>query len=327
MDDQLYRIRPFRDDDFEPEASLSRLTIPGWTMSAEEARRVDAAISRAPIERVKTVVEERGTGTPVAFGYIGNPVDSYDPRTFWVDVRVHPDHRGRGLGRGLAERINAEAERRGALRLWAGSGADDLAGMRFWTRQGFVERRRAWDSRLELANAHPPADHSSRLAEEGISFTTLAEAGKDRPDLFEEICAVDVAVLGDAPRMGPFTPEVFRNFVEGYLKGPGLIPEAAFLAQHGGKIVGLCLFERSEGDPKTLNQMVTGTLREFRGRGIASELKRRSLAYGLSHGYTFFLTSNDSQNRKMWSINERLGYKQERVWVNAEKLLRSEAPP
>ncbi|MCI4337236.1 MAG: GNAT family N-acetyltransferase [Thermoplasmata archaeon] len=326
MDEARYLIRPFQDDDFEPEASLSRLTIPGWTMSADESRRVDAAISRAPIERVKTVVEERATATPVAFGYIGNPVDSYDPKTFWVDVRVHPDHQGRGVARALAEGINAEAERRGAVRLWAGSGAEDSAGMRFWTRRGFVERRRLWDSRLELANAQPPADHSSRLAAEGFTFTTLAEAGPKRRDLFEEICEVDVAVLGDAPRMGPFTPEVFRKFVEGYLQGPGLIPEAAFLAQHGGRIVGLCLFERSEGDPKTLNQMITGTLRAFRGRGVATELKRRSLAYGRAAGYTYFRTSNDSQNAKMWSINERLGYRPERVWIHAEKLLPPAGP-
>ncbi|MCI4361897.1 MAG: GNAT family N-acetyltransferase [Thermoplasmata archaeon] len=326
MDEQRYQIRAFRDEDFEPEASLARLTIPGWTMSAEETRRIDAAAFQPPVERVKTVVEEQATGAAVAFGHIGNAMDSYDPRTFWVDVRVHPDHRGRGLALALMEGIDREAERRGAVRLWAGSSADDFAGIRFWTRNGFIEKRRFWDSRLELATAHPPPDHSKRLAQEGFTFTTFADAGTARRELFDEVCAVNVAVLADAPRMGSFTPEVFRRFVEEYMRGPRFLPEASFLAMKGDKVVGICIFQRSEGDPKILHQEITGTLPAVRGRGVASELKRISLAYGRANGYTQFETSNDSQNVKMWSINQRLGYRQERIWVQAEKLVSSIAP-
>jgi GNAT superfamily N-acetyltransferase len=326
MDEQRYRIRPFRDEDFEPEASLARLTIPGWSMSAEETRRIDAAVFQPPVERVKTVVEERATGVAVAFGHIGNAMDSYDPTTFWVDLRVHPDHRGQGLARALMEGIDREAERRGAVRLWAGSTAADSAGIRFWTRNGFVERRRFWDSLLDLATAHPPADHSKRLAQEGFTFTTFAEAAPGRPGLFDEVCEVNVAVLADAPRLGTFTPELFRRFVEEYMRGPRFLPEASFLALKDGKVVAICFFQQSEGDPKLLHQEITGTLPAARGRGVASELKRISLEYGRANGYTQFETSNDSQNVKMWSINQRLGYRQERTWIQAEKLLAPSAP-
>jgi len=80
--------------------------------------------------------------------------------------------------------------------------------------------------------------------------------------------------------------------------------------------------QRMRGLPDTLDIGFTGTLPEFRGRGIASELKRRAVVYARDHGYRYLVTGNDSLNPRIWAINQKLGFQKWSVLVQAEKLLR-----
>jgi RimJ/RimL family protein N-acetyltransferase len=56
------------------------------------------------------------------------------------------------------------------------------------------------------------------------------------------------------------------------------------------------------------NNMFTGMLRGFRGKGLASAAKIASLRWAAAHGVTRVFTSNDEANAAMLAINRRLGY-------------------
>ena len=53
---------------------------------------------------------------------------------------------------------------------------------------------------------------------------------------------------------------------------------------------------------------VTGVLRAWRGRGIATALKRATIAWAIQHGLTALETGNDEANAGMRAVNARLGY-------------------
>jgi RimJ/RimL family protein N-acetyltransferase len=54
--------------------------------------------------------------------------------------------------------------------------------------------------------------------------------------------------------------------------------------------------------------MFTGTLREFRGRGLGLAVKLASIAWATENGITSLVTTNDERNAPMLAINRRLGY-------------------
>ncbi len=321
MSDETYRIREFRSGDYPAEARVWTRVDPGRVTSAEEIQRFEEKLFTPPMILFKVVVEQRASGEAAGFGYLQSDLESFDPATFWGLAAVDPDHQGNGLGRSLMRTVQLEAERRNARRLWAAVRLDDDRAVRFLERQGFTERRRSWRSRLDLSTAARLPDRTEALAREGISFTTLAEEDLDRPEVLRDLYDLTNATSADEPRLGPFTPISFEQFVERDLHGPTFLADAFFLARAGGRFVAMSSLHRAEGQPEVLEQRFTGTRRDFRGRGIATELKRRTVEYGRTRGYRSIRTGNDSRNDPMLAINRKLGFRPEVQRIHAEKLL------
>lgn len=321
MNHEAYRIRQFAPHDYPEEVEVWTRVDPGRVFTVEERRHFEEKILTPPMVNFKIVAEERSSGTAVGFGYLQSDLESYDPRSFWANVSVHPEHQRQGVGLALAKEIDLEIGRRHARRLWAAVRADDARAVRFLSEQGFVERRRSWRSRLDLARAANLPDRTETLTQQGISFTTLAEEEVDNPEVLRELYDLSVATVADEPRLGPYTPMTFEQFVEMELRGPSFLPDAYFLAREGSRFVSSSALRRAEGEPDTLQQSFTGTRREFRGRGIASELKRRAVEYGRANGYRFIRTGNDSLNQPMLAINRKLGFQREIERIAAEKQL------
>ncbi|WP_285735122.1 N-acetyltransferase [Nocardiopsis sp. ATB16-24] len=81
----------------------------------------------------------------------------------------------------------------------------------------------------------------------------------------------------------------------------------------------LCLLVLVEGTPAAITcyasdgtrmeSSMTGTLREYRGRGLAGYAKAVALHRARERGVTHAYTGNHADNRPMLTINERLGYR------------------
>ena len=54
---------------------------------------------------------------------------------------------------------------------------------------------------------------------------------------------------------------------------------------------------------------MTGTLRDYRGRGLALLVKRATLVNAARRGVEFVSTENDETNGPMLRVNEKLGYR------------------
>lgn len=323
MNDGRYLVRPFSETDCEDESRIWSRLNPEEPTTAEEVRSWLHVLEAPGMFKHFLTIEERSSGRVVGTGSVAHSPWSADREWYWIGVQVDPDHQHRGLGRDLYTVLEGVAASRRALGLWAAVRADHPRGLRFFERAGFVERRRVWISRLDLVAVQPtsPARSPEEWVAGGVEFTTVAEEGAERPEFLERLYRLYSEAGMDVPRMGAPAPASFDQFVDLMFRGPGYLPEGMFLARVGNEYASLTFLAKLPSEPDTLHIDFTGTARAFRGRGIASELKRRSIEFARARGYRYVRTGNDSQNDAIWSINEKLGFRRERVFVQGEKRL------
>jgi GNAT superfamily N-acetyltransferase len=60
--------------------------------------------------------------------------------------------------------------------------------------------------------------------------------------------------------------------------------------------------------PERAENALTAVRRDWRGRGVASHLKRRTLQWAAAHGVSEVYTWTQARNTSMLRLNEHLGY-------------------
>lgn len=321
MPDPEFLLRPFGAADYGEEARIRLQLDPTWSATAEEIQRRESAFFTPPQVLYKVIAEHRATHRVIGVARLATDPESFDPRTFWVNVAVDREFHGRGVSRALADALRAEAATRSASRLWTEVVAQDERSVRFATLQGFVEKRRSWRSRLIVANASLPPDRTDDLRRQGVTFLTLSELDHRSPAVIQDVYRLNARISADEPRLGAYTPVSLEQFVAMDLQGPAFLADAYFLARSSEGFIAMSTLKRSSAEPDTLIQAFTGTLPEHRGRGIATELKRRGTHYARAHGYRSITTGNDSLNHPMLAINRKLGYHPEVVRITSELLI------
>ena len=321
MDGKRYQLRAFGDGDYDALGRLQTERYPELPTSAREEQEWDRALARAHVLNEKWVVEERATGEVVAFASLYQALYSYDPHKFWVLVLVDSRHARQGVGKALASLLNAEAVDHRALCFWTNVRKEDERSLRFAAQEGFRSLRTTWLSVLDLPSSAPlptGSDRSERLEREGVRFTTLAEEGPRRPEVRRRLYELWSEASRDVPRMGDYVPVSFEQF-EAEVDREAIIPEAFFLAGHGDAYVASSHLERDLAESYSLMVGFTATRAAFRGRGLATELKVRSIDYARQHGIRTLKTFNDALNEPIFRINERLGFRRVFAIANLQR--------
>ena len=320
MDEQRYSVRPFTFDDFEEYTVMHNRITPHHPIAVDVFRREWESLEHSSEPPFRLAVVERSNGAMVgSAGLLRNPRED-DASRPWIFGEVDRAHNRRGIGAYLYERVRVEALRRGAGGVRCHCRLEVPSDFAFLERRGFVERRRSWLSELEVAHARTEgaAEAEQRLLASGIEFTTLALEGADSEKVQRRLFDLDTAASADVPRIGSYTPISFDEFRQVELTGSGFRPESWMIAKSGAEYIGLSYGWHNELAPTLLEQSLTATRREYRGRGIAQVLKVRLIEFARTHGYERIITSNDSLNLPMWRLNERLGFRKTSVRIQAE---------
>jgi mycothiol synthase len=229
------------------------------------------------------------------------------PGCLYAMARVLPEYRRRGAGRALYGALSSQARRIGRESLIGRISEEDTDSLEFAQRRGFREVSRECPLALDLPLTEPAAPQPPP----GIEIVALAE----RPDLFRAAWEVEVEATPDIPTNDRLTPLRFERWSARTLESPSALPEGTFVALANSEVVGYAGLSALGSDGRIAEHLLTAVRREWRGRGIATALKRTQVAWAKAAGYERLVTSNDEANAAMRAINAKVGYEPRPNWV------------
>ncbi len=244
------------------------------------------------------------------------PLDHYHPRKFAFFFAIHPNHQGQGVGKLLYDHFLRCLEEDDPISLRTMAREDMQPGIRFLESRGYEEEFRSWESVLELE----PFDESRHAADEervrlgGITIHSLSDF-RAREGWDREIYELHTRFEGDMPSPEPYEAPPFEDFAKVVFGSPKFLHEGCMVAVAGSRFVGVSTLLKEPADETVLTTDVTGVDPDFRRMGVATALKLHGFAFAKRAGYARIRTYNESTNRAMLSINERLGFRKLPGWI------------
>ena len=227
-----------------------------------------------------------------------------------ADVRVVQAARGRGIGVALLDELQRRAEALGAPTLEVEVRDDDPASLAWSEVHGFREIGRSVRLALDLTATEEP----DVAPPDGVEIVTWAE----RPELAQGIYDVACEAYPDEPGSSDVEVEPFDSWLSQDMQGSGDRADAVFVALAGSDVAGYAKLSTSSRPGYVMHDM-TGVKRSFRGRGIASALKRAEIAWAKREGFRTLETFNDELNAPIRALNEKHGYRPARGSVTLRR--------
>lgn len=207
-----------------------------------------------------------------------------------VMVQVHPDHRGRGVGRLLLDRLVAVVPGE-ELTTLANGDDRSLAVAAHW---GFTRGREHRVSSADPRTSPPPGP-----TPDGLRMSSLRDAGA------RAVWACLDATAADDPS-GLSRRMPFEEFLANDWQGPLCRADLGRAVLSGGTVLAYSQVDVA-GDRAW--STMTGCLPGHRGRGLATLAKAHMMRALAAAGVRTCATGNDEENRAMLAVNARLGYR------------------
>lgn len=293
------RVRPLGAEDYQAVVGIINLVEAPWQTNADETRREDEdAAAAGGAVRHYAAVEE---GSVIGHGVVRGGANSDRPHSYQLELRVHPDRRGRGAGHLLWQRLREDLDglKPASMRVWVRERCPE--GLAFARSCGFVEVSRAGPWTLAVTEA----DVNTLLPDSGLVLTTLAEERKRRPECLPALHRLRVALDADIPSAEPYPVLSLADFVR---EAESAWAEGFLIARRGDEYVGLSCLGRSPVDPGELHQTITGVRADCRHQGIATALKAHGVRLAQERGYARIVTYVDTTNAPMAALNQKLGF-------------------
>ncbi|MEV0582675.1 GNAT family N-acetyltransferase [Nonomuraea sp. NPDC050310] len=244
----------------------------------------------------------------VAYGYLPIRQSAAPKHQMRLSGGVHPDFRRRGYGRRIldwaldaAPRLHERHYPGRPLELHVS--ADDRSAGTIALLQGAGFERMRWflEMRADLREPAPRVEPPP-----GIGIVPWS------PDLDEGARAVRNLAFRDHWGSIEHTAESWRHTMTGIRS---FRPEASFLALDGERVVGILMTMHFAGEAAATGEKaawiaIIGTLREWRGRGVAASLLSHALGEFRAQGYTTAGLGVDADNGTgAVGVYERAGFR------------------
>lgn len=316
-------IRPFTEKDYPAFVDIWNAAYAEYPISEQYARHEDA-IYEGGRYLLHRIVAERG-GVTVGMAEFHHATSMYHPRKFSLGVLVRPEHEHRGFGAALYDRLVQMLRPLRPLTLWGMARETAARGVTFAERRGFREVRRAWESRLDVTRFDAaPFGERAASAVRGLRVVTVAGERTTDPQWLEKLHDLHTEVAADVPQPEPYTPMTVDELRQRWLENPEYRPDGHFLIKDGERYLAESNLFLADAPPDVLYQGITGTRREYRGRGLALVLKLRTIEYARRHGKREIRTWNDTLNAAMLAINTQLGFVRQPAWITFEQQFEEE---
>ncbi|TXK17015.1 GNAT family N-acetyltransferase [Homoserinibacter sp. GY 40078] len=259
-----------------------------------------------------------------------------DPSASWLETRVLPEHRGRGIGTALADAAEAEARALGSTHAVAYVPSADAAGdtvapssgvgalpahnpeVRFLIARGYELEQVVRASRLELP-VDPvalPEQLGAADRHAGDDYRAVSWVGVTPEEWRDDLAVLHTRMSTDAPQSGLGEPEdvwTAARIAEDDAASvrAGLAPVTAG-AVHvpSGRLIAYTQLIPPIDVTRPIEQHDTLVLREHRGHGLGMLVKLANLELlaQVRPGHPSILTWNAEENTHMLAVNERIGF-------------------
>ncbi|MEP6694227.1 MAG: GNAT family N-acetyltransferase [Chloroflexota bacterium] len=271
------------------------------------------------------VTVEAADGTLAALGDINQGFTARPDGSQFIGMTVLAPHRRKGIGTALLDALEEEARRRKVPKLFGGANESEKFALDWALGHGYREIGRRIASYVELAKFEPAefAEALDRARAAGITIKSFTESLEGLDTAAQEkwwraLYAAEAPMWEDIPFATPTPHWPWDRFYEASTS-PQMLHDLSLVAYAGDQIAGLTTTGKSKDrDGWT---WLTGTAREYRGRGVARALKVEMLTRAKRKGLRAIGTTNDEPNKSMRGINAKLGYQMLPAHVELEKPL------
>jgi len=283
-------VREGRREDFGSATELLNRVWP-HRVGSERGLRHAAAAEPPDAHRRYWAAEERGE----LVGWATATIEyQRSERPGLLQVSVAPESRKTGLGTALLERCEVHLVELGVATTLSFTTPEE-ASRRFATAHGFRHTHTIRISGVDPRTIEPASTPP------GVELRPLA--GLDPRKVFE----LDSEAMLDVPADGALDDVSFEQWLEDYWRDPDVDLETSVAAVVDDRPVAFSWLRVAPGG-RAVSDM-TGTLRDYRGRGLALLAKRATLVNAARRGVEFVSTQNDETNLPMLRVNEKLGYR------------------
>jgi GNAT superfamily N-acetyltransferase len=291
--------------------------LPGWLDPYEPKRLFVARVAGRIVARAFHEIQTEAADT-----------------VSWLAVEVLPEHRGRGIGAALYDRVAEVAEQHGRTTLQAYSLARQVDGPRLESPTGFgsvpladpgVRFLLARDFKLEQVERSsklvlPVADLASRLASataaSGPDYRVHTWVGSTPERWLEDIAMLATRMSTDAPTAGldatedVWTVQRILDHEARQAESPRRQLIAAVEHVPSGRLAGFTELSAPAEGHRAVSQEDTIVLREHRGHRLGMLLKVANIDHleRVEPGHPSITTFNAEENRHMLSVNEAVGF-------------------
>jgi mycothiol synthase len=232
----------------------------------------------------------------------------------YVEIVVHPDCNGRGIGTALREfaerRALEQADQGVEVKIWQAPRRTNGTAHRLLEAAGYTRGHHYVEMEVELDGEAPEPVWPA-----GVTVRTF-ELGRD-----EQACHALQNLAWSQYKT--YEPTTFERWTD-LTREPDFDPSLWFLADEGDDLVGMCLCREYE-DQSWITSL--GVHPEHRGRGLGEALLRHAFAHLRVRGNVRAGLSVSSRNmQSAWRLYERVGMHDAGGWVAFEKVLREAGP-
>lgn len=259
-------------------------------------------------------------GRLLGYGHMAEAYWSQLDGHYLTDFITHPDALGQGAASLFHDHMLATLQARGNLHhLTAQTREDYSQAIQFLTERGFKQVMRFPVSHLDVPAfaAKPYLAKLAAVQAAGVEIVSLAQLQERDAQWKVKTHAIIAAALKDIPSPDELTEFTFDQF-ERALGSPNFLPEGVFLAMDADQVVAISELWGSQANPQKLYTGLTGVLRAYRRRGVATAVKVHAIQFAQSYGATIIETDNE-ENNPMYQLNLQLGFRPQPAIVEFKK--------
>jgi len=239
---------------------------------------------------------------------------------YFIEILVTPEYRNKGGGSLLFTRVLDELKDRELVKLSSYTCEDQPEGIRFLKKRGLAITMREPNSSLDVEtfNFNQYLSLINTLKKQNIQIVSLSEAKLKIDEWKQKLYDVDWLIGKDIPFPDPPTKPPFDVW-ERMVFAPDRFNEDTYIvAVDENDIVGISCIKHVPADKEIMITSITGTLRSYRRKGVATAMKAVCIQNAKEIGIKKIITDNE-ENNPMYTLNMKLGFTPLPAWLQLEK--------